>query len=77
MRQFFLDEQDSKTQIAKEATINPQLDYSRTILIDPVTDDFIEYLKTGLMEIQVWGQKPTDDEKYDNVHTACLGASLC
>lgn len=23
----------------------------------------MEYLKTGLMEIQVWGQKPTDDEK--------------
>ena len=61
--QFFLDDKQSKSKPAEETSINPVLNYSRTILIDPVTDDFIEYLKSGLMEIQVWGQRPNDETK--------------
>ena len=60
---FFLDEKDTKTRAVEDVSINPVLGYKRTILIDPVTEDFIEYLKSGLMEIHVFGQAPPSDHK--------------
>jgi hypothetical protein len=60
---FFVDDVDAKTSPAKEASINPSVKYKRTIMVDPVSAEFVEYLRSGVLEVEVWGESPTEEDK--------------
>lgn len=67
---FYYDDEDHSTDVHAEQTINPQLDYERTLLIDIVEDEFVEYVKNGILEFSVYGEQPKlpdeeEDEKAD------------
>jgi len=64
---FFYDDKEVKTIPASRVTINPMIDYERQLLIDIVEEEFVEYIKSGILEFQIFGeQNVQDDEEEDD-----------
>lgn len=53
---FYLDNEDAKT-MAVSSTTNPNFNYSKHFLINPVTQQFLEYLTLQPLIVEVWGQQ--------------------
>lgn len=60
---FFMDADESRSLAFEGVSMNPTIDYKRTIIIDPVTEDFIDYMQNGLVEVQVFGEIPKEETK--------------
>eukprot|EP01006_Ploeotia_vitrea_P051054 TRINITY_DN67520_c7_g1_i1.p1 TRINITY_DN67520_c7_g1~~TRINITY_DN67520_c7_g1_i1.p1 ORF type:complete len:1113 (-),score=711.82 TRINITY_DN67520_c7_g1_i1:1833-5003(-) len=67
---FFLDDTEQKTVAQDVVSINPEIGYERTILIEAITNDLIEYLREKVLTIEVWGQPPRDEEKEEKKRKA-------
>ena len=53
---FYLDNEDTKT-VSVSNTSNPNFDFSKHFSINPVTQQFLEYLTLQPLIIEVWGQQ--------------------
>ena len=53
---FYLDNEDTKT-TAVSNTSNPNFDYKKHFSINPVTQQFLEYLTLQPLILEVWGQQ--------------------
>jgi chromosome segregation ATPase len=65
---FFYDSTEHQTEACGDTTINPLLNYERTLLVDIIEDEFVEYVKSGVLELSVYGEQPVyddDDEEKD------------
>jgi len=73
---FYADSVESKTEPSLSdpdavPTINPLLNYERTLLVDIIEDEFVEYIKSGILEFSVYGehyippQEKDDDDDED------------
>lgn len=60
---FYLDDEESTTEQCQEVTINPSFVHKREITIEPVTKDFLEYVKSGLVEISIFGEPSTSGSR--------------
>ena len=53
---FYLDNEDTKTDSVSN-TANPNFNYSKHFSINPVTQQFLEYLTLQPLIVEVWGQQ--------------------
>ena len=53
---FYLDNEDTKTDSVSN-TVNPNFNYSKHFSINPVTQQFLEYLTLQPLIVEVWGQQ--------------------
>lgn len=53
---MFLDEEDSKTEMVSE-TSNPDFNHKKVFKFSPVTQQVLEYLKEGFINMQIWGKQ--------------------
>ncbi len=67
---FFDDSTEHKTEPVApvgETSINPLVNYERTLLVDIIEEEFVEYVKSGILEFNVYGeqvvQQQTEEEK--------------
>ena len=67
---FFYDASEQKSLVPadapKEGTINPLINYERQLLVEIIEDEFVEYIKNGILEFSVYGEQPVverDDEE--------------
>ena len=53
---MFLDEEDSKTEMVSETSI-PDFNHKKVFKFSPVTQQVLEYLKEGFINMQIWGKQ--------------------
>ena len=53
---FYLDNEDCKTN-SVSSTTNPNFNYSKHFSVNPVTQQFLEYLTLQPLIVEVWGQQ--------------------
>lgn len=63
--QFYLEEKTTYTDPVAGATTSPVLKHSREIIIDPVSDNLIRYVRESALKIKIFGTRPRGDEAKD------------
>lgn len=53
---MFLDEEDSKTEMVSETSIQ-DFNHKKVFKFSPVTQQVLEYLKEGFINMQIWGKQ--------------------
>lgn len=75
---FFYDTTEQKSTVAPDApsvgTINPLINYERQLLVEIIEDEFIEYVKNGILEFSVYGEQPIVEQDDDDDEEQKTGA---
>ena len=75
---FFYDSSEVRSEVCPDTTINPLLNYERTLLVDIIEDEFVEYIKSGILEFSVYGEQPVvkedDEEEEEKSSSSSAGA---
>ncbi|XP_006815172.1 kinesin-like protein KIF28 [Saccoglossus kowalevskii] len=65
---MYLDTEPQRTQVVS-GTSNPEFKYKKNFSYNPATSQLIEYLKDGVLMIQVWGKQKAGDKKGKKMNT--------